>query len=517
MLRQTQPYSGLFFANKVMVWSILKSNNMGRRWVTKKRVQLTALIVAVALFSAAGVLPYSQRQVHGVANGKIAYTLFDGSTSQIYTIDEGGSNKQQLTNDVDGIALPNWSPDGTKLVTVASVFGTPVLRTMNADGTNAVDITDGSTYDFAPKWSPDGTKIAYTSDGEIAVINADGTNRQVLTSSAGQSTDPSWKPDGSLIVYSSYDGSHTQIKSMHPDGTNQTALTSDAHEHATAAWSPDGTKIALVYAPSLYDDHLALMNPDGSNIQTITTANNDVSYPAWSPDGTKLLYSNLDSGLSIQRLYSISLDGTNETVITPNDGLQSAFASWQPVSVGDTDNDGVPNTIEANGPNGGDANGDGIGDQVQPNVTSLVNPVSGAYTVVQSSCSVSSGVAAAAAPASFKDAAFAYPQGLLSFTLNCGTNGATATVTQYYFGLAAKSTLVLRKYNATTHVYQTVSGAAIAATSVGGQAATKVIYHITDGSSLDQDGTANGVIVDPVGIAAPSVGPPNTGLGGTAR
>ncbi|HSW66767.1 MAG TPA: choice-of-anchor U domain-containing protein [Bacillota bacterium] len=490
---------------------------MGRQWITKKRVQLTALIVAVALFSAAGVLPYSRGQVHSAANGKIAYTLFDGSTAQIYTINADGSNKQQLTNGADDIALPDWSPDGTKLVTISAAFGSPALHIINADGTNAVDITDGSHYDFSPRWSPDGTKIVYASDGEIAVINADGTNRQVLTSSAGESTNPSWKPDGSLIVYEGYDGSHTQIMSIRPDGTNQTQLTSDAHEHATPVWSPDGTKIALVYAPSLYDNHLTLMNPDGTNLQMITTADNDVINPSWSPDGTKLLYTNVDSGLSIQRIYTINLDGTGETAVTPNDGFQSVYASWQPLSVGDTDSDGVANAIEIAAPNGGDANGDGIGDQIQPNVTSLVNPVSGAYTVVQSSCSTSSGVSAAAAPASFKDAAFAYPQGLLSFTLNCGANGATATVTQYYFGLAAKSSLVLRKYNAVSHVYQTVSGAVITTATVGGQSAAKVTYQITDGSSLDQDGAANGVIVDPVGIAAPSVGVPNTGLGGTAR
>jgi len=48
---------------------------------------------------------------------------------------------------------------------------------------------------------------------------------------------------------------------------------------------------------------------------------------------------------------------------------------------------------------------------------------------------------------------------------------------------------------------------------VGGQPVLKVVYSVTDGGPLDEDGTANGVIVDPVGLAQDAVGPPNTGVG----
>lgn len=49
-------------------------------------------------------------------------------------------------------------------------------------------------------------------------------------------------------------------------------------------------------------------------------------------------------------------------------------------------------------------------------------------------------------------------------------------------------------------------------TTQNGAAAVAVEYKITDGGVFDQDGTVNGNIQDPVGIANQVVGVPNTGL-----
>ena len=41
-------------------------------------------------------------------------------------------------------------------------------------------------------------------------------------------------------------------------------------------------------------------------------------------------------------------------------------------------------------------------------------------------------------------------------------------------------------------------------------------YQVSDGSSLDSDGSANGTIIDPVGLGQAVIGAPRTGGGGTA-
>jgi len=205
--------------------------------------------------------------------------------------------------------------------------------------------------------------------------------------------------------------------------------------------------------------------------------------------------------------YTISTSAiTGTTSLTNNVGTSSL------VITDDNDDDGIANAIENASPNSGDANNDGTADRTQLNVTSFVNPVSTAYSsiVVDSACELSS-VSAASANALGADTGYEYPMGLLDFTASCGTPGYTATITQYFFNPPTES-FILRKYAGSS--YQTVSGAAMTSVTVGGVPALRVSYQVTDGGPLDDDGLANGVIVDPAGpaviAAAPSPSPTPT-------
>ncbi|HJQ07863.1 MAG TPA: choice-of-anchor U domain-containing protein [Candidatus Saccharimonadales bacterium] len=184
----------------------------------------------------------------------------------------------------------------------------------------------------------------------------------------------------------------------------------------------------------------------------------------------------------------------------------------------DNDSDGISNSVETAAPNSGDANNDGTLDKNQLNVTSFANPISDEYTTLaaDTSCELTNVSALAESAATATDAGYAYPLGLLDFTADCGTPGYTATITQYYYDPPGNN-FVLRKF--VNGSYQTVSGATISTTTISGRQVLVVSYQVTDGGVLDDDGTANGVIVDPAGPAvaaastsAPGVGAPDTGL-----
>ncbi|HTE22428.1 MAG TPA: C-type lectin domain-containing protein [Candidatus Limnocylindria bacterium] len=181
-----------------------------------------------------------------------------------------------------------------------------------------------------------------------------------------------------------------------------------------------------------------------------------------------------------------------------------------------SDGDGISDAVEDAAPNGGDANDDGTADSEQVNVSSFVSQVSSEYVSleVDPACTISA-VSMGAEPTT-KDAGFDYPVGLMNFTVDCGTPGYTTTVTQYYHGVA-DDTFVLRKYKPSTNAYFNVSDASLEQVTIAGRNVLKAAYEITDGGVLDDDGTANGSIVDPVGLAESVVGAPNTGLGGRAQ
>jgi Tol biopolymer transport system component len=69
-----------------------------------------------------------------------------GKSSNVYTVQAGGSNVVQVTHETGGSVndgADSWSPDGTKIAYVSNKSGTYQIWTMNADGTGATQLTHG--------------------------------------------------------------------------------------------------------------------------------------------------------------------------------------------------------------------------------------------------------------------------------------------------------------------------------------------------------------------------------------
>ncbi len=180
-----------------------------------------------------------------------------------------------------------------------------------------------------------------------------------------------------------------------------------------------------------------------------------------------------------------------------------------------SDSDGVDDTTEDAAPNDGDANDDGLADSTQENVASLLSPVNSEYAVLESAdCSTitAASLEAESDEDDSMDNLYDYPAGLMSFTLEGCPIGGTETITQYYYGSYALEDVQVRKYDAGSNTYSEVEGAVTSSVTIGGQVAIKVMYQVTDGGALDQDGTADGTIIDPAGVAVLAAGSPNTGL-----
>jgi len=103
-----------------------------------------------------------------------------------------------------------------------------------------------------------------------------------------------------------------------------------------------------------------------------------------------------------------------------------------------------------------------------------------------------------------KDGENQFPAGLTSFQFMT-TPGATKTVTLYYDLPGNPSLYTARKYKTNTQTYLDVPNAAITREDYNGKSMLKLTYSITDGGILDQDGVANGTVIDPVGLATLSL------------
>lgn len=195
-----------------------------------------------------------------------------------------------------------------------------------------------------------------------------------------------------------------------------------------------------------------------------------------SPDGT---------GTSYNQNSHLTMPANDFTV----------YAIWE-------DSDGLPMETENAAPNDGDGNNDGVLDSQQAGVSSFINSVTGKPVTLElnsdDECFLSD-VSVKAASDLANDSTYTYPLGLLDFVVECGDDGFTATVKQYFYD-APMDSYSLRKY--LDGQYQTVSGATFDMQTISGRQVLVVSYDVTDGGPLDADGVENGTIVDPAGPAA---------------
>jgi len=173
--------------------------------------------------------------------------------------------------------------------------------------------------------------------------------------------------------------------------------------------------------------------------------------------------------------------------------------------------DGAFDDEEDGAPNGGDGNGDGIPDRLQPNVVSMRNAVDDEYVTLEAPPGARLFQAlSAGTPAFLPELRELLPIGTFDFTVTGLAIGEAITVT-----IHLASPRVLDSYfkypqdfgnyfdDLIEFLYDGQTGAQFF--GQGGQQVppgtpvSKIVLHLVDGQRGDDDGVANGVIVDPGG------------------
>lgn len=107
------------------------------------------------------------------------------------------------------------------------------------------------------------------------------------------------------------------------------------------------------------------------------------------------------------------------------------------------------------------------------------------------------------------DAGFDYPLGLVAYEAEVKSM-APIDVSYLVETDLAPNEVAVRKYNRITRKYAAVPDAKVTQSQVEGRPALLLEYQVSDGGPLDEDGTVNGTIVDPVGFAVAAGAAPVT-------
>jgi TolB protein len=192
-------------------------------------------------------------------NGKkIAFTSNRDGNNEIYLMRTDKSKVKRLTDDSASDQFPAFAPDGSQIAFQRALGTNQEIFTLALDDDPATGRTEGTLtnltnhpmLDALPDFSPDGTKLTFSSnrgtggDVDVWTINADGSGAQNMTETLSSTNDrwSSWSPQGDRIVFWSGIGNGLQpdaeILLLTPSDGSLINLTGNAISDIEPDWGP---------------------------------------------------------------------------------------------------------------------------------------------------------------------------------------------------------------------------------------------------------------------------------------
>jgi len=261
----------------------------------------------------------------------------DGNT-EIYKMNEDGTNQQRLTNSPENESLALWSPDGAKIAFSRTVSSSQIqIWVMNADGSGQTLISEAAGSHVLHGWSPNGQKILFGKKESSAVenlwtMNADGSGKVQITGAGTIDHIADWSADGGRIAFGRCTPQFVcDVFTMGADGSNPTNLTpTNPNDDDGAKWTPDG-RIVFGSQTTPDDYNVYIMNADGSNKQPLTSAVPPLAYSPnrVSPAGDKVAMAQRGTTSNDFEISTVKLDGTGLVNLT-NNSVFDFFGAWSP-------------------------------------------------------------------------------------------------------------------------------------------------------------------------------------------
>jgi Tol biopolymer transport system component len=167
----------------------------------------------------------------------------------LWSIHADGTHLRQVTDEavppgVDGPSdnLPQVSPDGRAIAFHRNLGSCGCyIATVDLLARHLSGLTDPAMSAQIPNWSPDGRRIVFQALSNVWAVRRDGTGLTQLTFDTDATPDfgPSYSPDGRTIIFYrlTADGQR-DLYTMHPDGSHVRLLRHTADQERFPQWAP---------------------------------------------------------------------------------------------------------------------------------------------------------------------------------------------------------------------------------------------------------------------------------------
>lgn len=274
----------------------------------------------------------------GIASTQIAFVSNRSGNKEIWAMDYDGENQHPLTQ-IHTISLtPRWSPDATRVaftcyaqpgsssvltaqICVYSTLTGHLISWPRFKGTNS-----------SPSWSPDGSQLMFMSsmfgNPELFITDASGQRPKRLTYSNGANTSPSWNPKtGQQVAFVSDRGGIPQLYMMNSDGSSQAKVNlPDMGYVIDPSWSPNGQLLGFSWRRPNGNYDIYVMEIVSHQLVELTRDAGRNERPSWAPDGRHLVFESTRTGT--RQIWSMLADGTQARLLTKQG--QNESPNWSP-------------------------------------------------------------------------------------------------------------------------------------------------------------------------------------------
>lgn len=183
----------------------------------------------------------------------------------------------------------------------------------------------------APDWTPDGKYLIYNSEGLIykLPVNSSGEPELIDTGFATRcNNDHLMSPDGKLMAIShrSLPDGRPTIFVLPGEGGEPKQVTPSLPSYMHG-WSPDG-KMLTYCANRNGEMDVYTISIDGTNETRLTTSEGLNDGPEYSPDGEYIWFNSMRTGL--MQIWRMKTDGSEQTQITFDEDRNSWFPHLSP-------------------------------------------------------------------------------------------------------------------------------------------------------------------------------------------
>lgn len=248
------------------------------------------------------ILAITQRK--GVTQGRIAFRVGEGKTSEIYVADYDGANVVAVTHDNSLVSAPCWTPGERKLFYVSYKSGFPDILSHDLTTGARKKFASFGGSNFSPAVSPDGRRVAMilskSGNAELFACNIDGSGLKQLTKSSESKSSPCWSPNGREICYVSMSGRAGLYKINADGGQPRRVTTTGVGGNLTEPdWSPDGKTI--VFTTQTRSFSICTVPAEGGEAKTITEGED----PAWGANSRTVIFTRRKNGGRVLSLLDV--------------------------------------------------------------------------------------------------------------------------------------------------------------------------------------------------------------------